>query len=124
MGAKSNQPYIQVRIGGRIVKAHRLIWALVYGTWPPEIDHIDCDGRNNRLSNLRLATRSQNGANRRPWKNKQLPKGVTLHRGAYVAQIRAGGRLRYLGRFKCPEEAHAAYCAEALKAHGEFARFA
>jgi len=43
---------------------HRVIWLLCYGHWPSaQIDHIDGDGCNNRLSNLRLATISENTRN-------------------------------------------------------------
>lgn len=53
-----------VYIDSRSYPIHRIIWLYVYGVWPRhEIDHRDGDGLNNRLSNLREATRTQNCTN-------------------------------------------------------------
>lgn len=89
------------------------------------VDHIDGDGLNNRRSNLRLATREQNNRNQRLVKrNSSGFKGVSWDKKErkWLAQIRVDGRSRNLGRYKTPEQAHAAYCAASLKIYGEFAR--
>jgi hypothetical protein len=64
-GAKNSGGHIQVKVMGGTYLAHRLIWLMVYGEDPGdnEIDHIDTHRDNNRLSNLRLATRSNNQHN-------------------------------------------------------------
>lgn len=49
---------------GKVHKAHRLIFMLHHGFLPPEVDHINGDRQDNRLENLRPATRSQNQCNR------------------------------------------------------------
>lgn len=48
------------------IQVHRLVWILNFGAIPDglEIDHIDRNPSNNRIENLRLVTRSQNGYNR------------------------------------------------------------
>lgn len=38
-----------------------------------------------------------------------LPKGVTFHRGRFMAQINIGGRNKYIGRYETADEAHKAY---------------
>jgi hypothetical protein len=88
------------------------------------IDRRDGDGTNNRWSNLRRATQSQNTANsRRPRHNTSGYKGVSLRRsGRWRAIICNKGRWIYLGTFATPEAAHAVYLAAARKLFGEFAR--
>jgi hypothetical protein len=90
-----------------------------------EVDHIDGDGLNNRRSNLRLATSSENKWNRgRLSTNTSGYKGVSWHNGAkrWQASIRVAYRLIYLGAFQTPEDAHAAYCEAAARLHGDFAK--
>lgn len=54
-------------INRKMFKAHRVCFALAHGRWPRGmVDHVDGDPSNNRLSNLREATHSQNNANRKP----------------------------------------------------------
>ena len=56
--------YVAGRLLGRTYHVHRLAWFHVHGTWPAiDIDHRNRVRSDNRLDNLRLATRSQNKAN-------------------------------------------------------------
>jgi hypothetical protein len=123
-GIKRHDGYIRIYIDGRWYMAHRLIWLHAYGTWPEhEIDHVDGDKTNNRLCNLRLATTSQNNANRPVHKNNKCGfKGVALYRGKWRSQIQVDGKNHHLGYFDTAEEAHAAYVAAAEKHFGRFAR--
>ena len=60
-GTRKKRGQIEVRIDGQRYQAHRLIWKMVHGVDPKEqIDHVDMDPGNNRLSNLREATQAQN----------------------------------------------------------------
>lgn len=114
--ALSNTP----RPKRRMVRLHRIIMGEPDGL---EIDHIDGDGLNNRRSNLRVATSSQNKHNMRAHTDSRSGfKGVTWTRGKWLAQIGLNGKNRGIGYFDTPEAAHAAYCAASAKLHGEFGR--
>lgn len=91
-----------------------------------QADHINGNGLDNRRENLRLATKSQNNANRRISKNnKSGYKGVSWHKasGKWVAGIKVNGKSINLGGYDTPEQAHKAYCDAAIKYFGEFANF-
>jgi hypothetical protein len=117
---------VRICVLGRTYRAHQLAWLYVTGRWGrPMIDHRDGDATNNRWSNLRRASASQNGANRgRSRQNSSGYKGVSLCRrsGRWEAYIRKKRRRMHLGTFDTPEAAHDAYVAAARKLFGEFAR--
>lgn len=105
--------------GQRHVLLHRAIVKAPKGI---PVDHINRDSLDNRRSNLRLATTSQNGANRSANAGRRF-KGVTFDKscGLWRAQIQPGGRGRTIGRFKTEEEAARAYDDVALELWGDFA---
>lgn len=117
--------YIFIHICGEKYSAHRLAWFYMTGEWPSnDIDHRDTNRSNNRWINLRLATKSQNGANRHPQRNNHSGiKGVRQMRsGRWEARIRINDKPTYLGRYDTAEEAKTAYLKVALKHFGDFAR--
>ena len=123
---RPNQRHILVKINYLYYLAHRVAWAVHYGEWPNKfIDHINMDGWDNRIDNLRLASNAQNMHNRGPQRNNKSTgvKGVSAHQhGGYCANINCNGECHYLGYFKTLEEAEAAYKEAALRLHGKFAR--
>lgn len=62
--------YSRIRLGGRLISAHRIAVALAYGSWPDgEVDHINGNRTDNRLVNLRVVTRAINQRNKSKYKN-------------------------------------------------------
>ena len=125
-GSAAEGGYRRMRIAGRSYRAHQLAWLYMTGEWGrPTIDHRDRDPANNRWSNLRRATQSNNNANRRRQRdNTSGFKGVHFDRKSerWIARLGKNGRSFYLGRFATAQAAHEAYVAAARELFGEFAR--
>lgn len=124
-GFKRKDGYWFVSVDGRKHALHRLIYIYHHGAIDQEIDHRDGNPSNNRIANLRLATRTQNCCNKRKQRNnKSGVKGVfwCADRQRWIAKIKIGDKSKNLGRFKTIEEAAAAYADAAAALHGEFAR--
>ena len=120
--------YLEIRYNYQNYRAHRVAWYLHNGEDPKalQIDHINGDRSDNRISNLRLATPTQNARNMRKRKGTtSIYKGVHWYerKGKWRAQIRANGKENHLGYFATELDAHLAYCAAAARLHGEFANF-
>jgi len=126
-GALTARGYIGVIVHGKKYQAHRLIWLYVHGHFPPkwqDIDHANQIKHDNRLSNLRLSSRSQNQANVNMYSSNTTGyKGVSWHkqREKFRASIRHNYKSIHLGVFDTAEEASDAYKAAAQKIYGEFA---
>lgn len=120
-GNNKREGRVRIRINYISYKAHRLAFLYMIGRWPEDqVDHINRDPSDNRWSNLREATSSQNRMNtlKRP---RDLPRGVYRVRGDFRAKIVVRGIQIILGRFKTVEEATKAYDSAAPIYHGEFA---
>lgn len=96
----------------RNIRAHRLIWLLTYKEYPEEtIDHVNRVRADNRLCNLRLATKSQQLFNTNVRAdNKCGVTGVSVTRnGTYQTSIWKEGKKHYIGTYKSLEGAKEAY---------------
>jgi len=102
-GNKKNangKQYSELCIFNRMYKSHRIIWLLVHGYWPNQIDHINGNGLDNRIINLRDVTPEENARNqcvnirnvggilgvsfnksRDRWQSCISDKGVNIHLG-------------------------------------------
>jgi hypothetical protein len=104
--------YQKININYTQYYSHRLAWLYMTGELTADIDHIDRDPSNNRFSNLRAVTKSQNQHNRvKQCNNTSGYKGVIYFKptGKWRANIWVKGKNNYLGYFDTPEEANRAY---------------
>lgn len=108
---------VVVRINGSLYMRYRVSWLLSTGAWPiGEIDHINGNSADDRLSNLRDVPRRVNQQNIR---SALMGKKSTNMLGVYKnkpgrskpwrAAINQEGKQVYLGAFDTEEEAHEAY---------------
>jgi len=109
----TGKTYRRTEIYNKCYYVHRLIWAWVTGEHTTlEIDHIDGNGLNNKLDNLRAASRQENRKNIRRYRtNKSGVTGVckSSKTGKWLAQIGSSGMpTRYLGEFSNIDDAIAA----------------
>lgn len=121
-GSRTSKGRMSIAVDGRRYLAHRLAWFYVHGEFPSgEIDHIDGDPTNNRISNLRDVDRTTNAQNNR--RAKRISRSGLL--GAFwferdqcwVSKIRINGKLTHIGYFKTAEAAHEAFIAKKREHH-------
>jgi hypothetical protein len=123
-GGLTSEGYSRLMVDGIEYRAHRLAWFYCFKEWPElEIDHIDGNRSNNRLDNLREATRTENSYNT-GIKSTNITgiKGITFYKrtGKYQAKIRIKGKVTHLGYFDSADKAKTAYEQKAKEIQGEF----
>lgn len=102
------------------ISMHRLIMGFPNGM---DVDHINSNWLDNRKSNLRICSRSQNNYNNRmSIRNRSGLKGVCWDKehGKWRAQIKIGNKQKYLGLFKNKEDAWKVYKKEVIEVRGEY----
>lgn len=122
-GTPQSRGYLTVCLNGRQEMLHRIAWRLYHGEIPADcqIDHINGNKHDNRIANLRLASCSQNLANRDVTsRNKLGIKGVSRAGKKYRAQLSCKGR-RYAVYCDTLEAAIGEYERMAKEHHGEYA---
>jgi hypothetical protein len=111
--------YHRITINRKTYHAHRIAWLLTYGSWPvDQIDHINGNGLDNRLENLRAVSSIENLRNQKiPKNNTSGTIGVSFDKRKqyYLASIMINGKSKNLGYFKNKEEAIAARAAANIK---------
>lgn len=126
VSGKDKVGYRQIYFNGKPYQAAHLAWLLMTGSWPIKtVDHKNLVRTDDRWSNLRPATRSQNFGNQRKYKNNTSGlKGVSWFKPTkrWKAQIQIRGKKIALGHYATAEEAHAAYEKAAQQHFGEYAR--
>ena len=124
-GSVTKYGYLRVKLGATNLMAHRVAWALHFSEEPPVLlDHINGEKLDNRIENLRPASRGENARNRKRHRNSSTGVKGVYPSGAsgYRAAIRVDGVLLQLGTFRDKEAARLAYAKAAKLHHREFAR--
>jgi hypothetical protein len=118
-GCRMKSGYDIIRLDNMLHLAHRLAWLHTTGSWPAhQIDHINGDRADNRISNLREATNIENAHNRRKRRNnKSGYAGVRVESHKWLAEIKVNYKPIRLGLFATPEEASEAYQKARKKYH-------
>lgn len=110
VGTINSRGYRMIRVANKRELAHRAIWLMVHGRYPLVIDHINRNPSDNRLANLREATRSDNQHNRtrngcafyrtqsRKWQACVMVDRKTCHIGLYETEAEARRVARIIGK--------------------------
>ena len=111
-GSLNKQGYRQICINGKNYTSHRLAWLYIHGNFPSkEIDHINGDRSDNRITNLRDVSRRENQLNQKKPKNNSTGiVGVQLFKATnkWHAVITVNYRHIHLGFFDSKEDAREA----------------
>lgn len=120
-GWLDNGGYRRIKINKRSYLEHVVVWVYVNGEYHSgEIDHINHVRDDNRIENLRVVTKTQNGRNQKI--SKRSTSGFCgvywcKRRKLWLSQIRVDGKLKSLGYFENKENAISARV-EANKKYG------
>jgi len=122
--AGSSSAYSKVYVDKEHIYVHKAIWSIHHGYIPDEtIDHIDTNTTNNKIGNLRIATRSQQQHNTGVRStNSTGVKGVSLCKltGLYRAELKLNHKRVFDKRFNTIEEAKEALDIARREFHGDF----
>jgi len=118
--------YTMGGIDGKAYFVHRILYAMYHKVDPGElqIDHVNLDGGDNCVDNLRAATGAQNRQNSKTMRNglKGAYRSTTKTGKQWVSAIMADRVIHTLGYFDTEQEAHDAYAEASKRYHGEFGR--
>ena len=107
-GNKELREQLKLPVRGMV---HRIAWIMVHGDIPKghQIDHIDHNGLNNKLENLRCITAQQNQRNRKlDIRNKSGHNGIRNRFGSYEVYTKNYSKHVQIGTYGTIEEAMAA----------------
>jgi len=125
LGSANGYGYIKFSLDGNKYFAHRLAFLYVHGYLPNVVDHANGLRSDNRIANIREANNSLNARNSSKKRySKSRFKGASFNKRSkkWVAQIRSGGGLIYLGHHNTDVEAAFAYDMASIAMHGEYGK--
>jgi hypothetical protein len=121
----TNDRYVCAQVNNERYGVHQLVFLMHHGYMPQHVDHIDGNGFNNKIENLRASTPMQNQMNSKLRKsNTSGVKGVNWHTASnkWIVRMRCNGDRMYLGAYEDLELAELVANEARNKYHGEFAR--
>ena len=122
VGRLDRDGYIKVMLKTKMYMAHRIVWMMHTGAEPAgELDHINGDKQDNRIENLRIATRVQNSWNRN--RSHALRKVRRNAHGRFIAQIRRLKKTFKLGDFETLDDANTAYELASILLYKDFSPY-
>jgi len=124
-GSRHHTGYRSIMIDGRSYQEHRIVFFYHNGYFPQYVDHINGVRDDNRIENLRPATKQQNGANADIYSSNTTGfRGVSYKKrqNKYESYVRFHGKKIHLGTFASAEEAFIATQNKRKELHGEFFR--
>jgi HNH endonuclease/AP2 domain len=120
-GHKNSNGYGRIRVKGQLFYTHRLAWFYVHGDWPSkQIDHVNGNRLDNRLSNLREASHAEQQQNSGiPKNNTSGFVGVRRYKTteSFIARIKHNRKNIHLGVYSTATEAHEAYLSAKARLH-------
>ena len=123
-GSKGSNNYLKVSINGKFYLNHRIIFMMHYGYFPRLVDHKDTNSLNNKIHNLRDASKGENAYNSKiPKTNTSGAKGVSWYKNQnkWHVKLKVNGKTMHFGYYNDID--YAVFVADAMryKYHGEFA---
>lgn len=115
-GGKDANGYMRTQLNRKPLYMHHVVWCMENNEWPPstkyQIDHINGNRSDNRISNLRLVSQRDNLLNTFVHRGGRLP-GCSFNIGnkKWLSQILIKGKRVHIGYFKTEKEAHEKYMA-------------
>ena len=125
-GSIKSDKYWRIVVGGKTLLAHRIVWFLHHNCFPTaDLDHIDNNRLNNKIENLREATRSQNNMNTPQSKrNTSGVKNVSFHKRQkkWEVRVQVNRKMINFGYYDDLELAELIAIEAREKHHGNYAR--
>ncbi len=118
--------YYRIHVNSKLQKVHRLVFLYHHGYLPKFVDHIDGNKKNNRIENLREATKSQNAMNQKiSTRNTSGIKGVMWHKRdkKWFVQLRVNSKCHSFGYYDNKELAELVAIEATNKLHKEFSAY-
>ena len=121
-GSLKKNGYYYVSYKRKFTGLHRLIFLIHKGYLPEMVDHIDGDVTNNRIENLRAATRNQNGMNSKHYaSNTSGYRNVYKNKHSFTVRLKIDGKLKNFGNYEDIEFADLVAEEARAKFYGQFA---
>ncbi len=119
--------YLVFKHNNRYYSYHRVIWTLFNGNIPDKmiVDHINNNRSDNRIENLRLATKTENSQNTLKTQKKKSSKYKGVYyssaKDRWIAKTMFDGKPYHIGTYRTEEDAHRAYKEATQILFGDFA---